>query len=68
MIANCNLCFKLIFCSYSIDSIRVLRESEALDASHGSGRGPVRQDDDDSDLSDWDSWEDKEEVKLWLKF
>ncbi|KAK3746389.1 hypothetical protein QZH41_018199, partial [Actinostola sp. cb2023] len=48
----------------TVDSLGVLRESEALDASHGSGRGQVRlehQEEDESDMSDWDSWEEEEE-------
>ncbi|XP_031558056.1 uncharacterized protein LOC116294568 isoform X2 [Actinia tenebrosa] len=49
----------------SVDNVGLLRESVALDASHGSGRGTPRMapqnDDEGSDMSDWDSWEEEEE-------
>jgi hypothetical protein len=56
------------FSVFIVDSVGVLRESVALDASHGSGRATPHlapQDDDEgSDMSDWDSWEDEEEVSI----
>lgn len=53
---------------FAVDNVGLLRESVALDASHGSGRGTPRMaprdDDQGSDVSDWDSWEEEEEVSI----
>ncbi|EDO30642.1 predicted protein [Nematostella vectensis] len=47
-----------------VNGLRMLPESVALDRSHESGRGTPHLpagDDDASDGSDWDSWEDEDE-------
>ena len=52
-----------------LDAGRVMQESVALDTSHESSRGTTRLPSpepsaDNEEFSDWDSWEDENEVCL----
>ena len=55
------------FSSVLVDAGRLMQESVALDTSHESSRGTTRLPSpelgaENDDMSDWDSWEDENEV------
>ena len=54
------------------DAGRLMQESVALDTSHESSRGTTRLPspelgDENDEFSDWDSWEDENEVRVYLR-
>ena len=57
---------------WCLDAGRLMQESVALDTSHESSRGTTRLPSpelnaDNEEFSDWDSWEDENEVMLIFK-
>ena len=57
------------YCVNLDDKGRVMQESVALDTSHESGRGTTHLSSPEpgaekEEFSDWDSWEDENEVRL----
>lgn len=56
---------------WCLDAGRLMQESVALDTSHESSRGTTRLPSpeasaDNEEFSDWDSWEDENEVQVLI--
>lgn len=65
-------CLSRLLLIHCLDAGRVMQESVALDTSHESSRGTTRLPSpevslDNEEFSDWDSWEDENEVQVWRK-
>ena len=64
---------RYLYFVWCLDAGRLMQESVALDTSHESSRGTTRLPSpelnaDNEEFSDWDSWEDENEVQVLLIF